>query len=157
MVPKRLLGASLGVPGPARTPLGSPRGSQSLKTSIFLMFFDGWSQKPCFSLCFLRVDPKMRPHFGAKGAKIAVLYSLFGPLGVLSRIQRIHYFSAEMSHSRQNRPWVPHAGGQDDGSLRKLPQISARGRGTLRQGSAIPPDTPWAPGPHGPHGPHGAP
>ena len=27
-------------------------------------------------------------------------------------------------HPAQNRPWVPHAGGQDDGSLHKLPQIT---------------------------------
>ena len=31
-------------------------------------------------------------------------------------------FEAEMQHPVQNRPWVPHAGGQDDGSLHKLPQ-----------------------------------
>ena len=36
---------------------------------------------------------------------------------------------AEMSHSQQNRPWVPHAVGQDDGSLHKLPQTI--GSGTL--------------------------
>ena len=41
--PKRLLGGSLGVPGPASTPLGSPRGSQSLKTLIFLSILRGWS------------------------------------------------------------------------------------------------------------------
>ena len=29
----------------------------------------------------------------------------------------------ETQHAVQNRPWVPHAGGQDDGSLHKLPQI----------------------------------
>ena len=28
----------------------------------------------------------------------------------------------ETQHPVQNRPWVPHAGGQDDGSLHKLPQ-----------------------------------
>ena len=33
-------------------------------------------------------------------------------------------FEAETQHSVQNRPWVPHAGGQDDGSLNKLPQIN---------------------------------
>ena len=30
---------------------------------------------------------------------------------------------AETQHPVQNRPWVPHAGGQDYGSLHKLPQI----------------------------------
>ena len=34
-----------------------------------------------------------------------------------------------MSHSRQNRPWVPHAGEQDDGSLHKLPQIMVVAQG----------------------------
>ena len=29
----------------------------------------------------------------------------------------------ETQHPVQNRPWVPHAGSQDDGSLHKLPQI----------------------------------
>ena len=29
----------------------------------------------------------------------------------------------ETQHPVQNPPWVPHAGGQDDGSLHKLPQI----------------------------------
>ena len=31
---------------------------------------------------------------------------------------------AETQHFRQNRPWVPHAGGQDDGSLHKLPNYN---------------------------------
>ena len=30
----------------------------------------------------------------------------------------------ETQHAVQNRPWVPHAGGQDDGSLHKLPQTT---------------------------------
>ena len=29
----------------------------------------------------------------------------------------------EMGTAAQNRPWVTHAGGQDDGSLNKLPRI----------------------------------
>ena len=33
---------------------------------------------------------------------------------------------AETQHAVRNRPWVPHAGGQDDGSLHKLPQIRLR-------------------------------
>ena len=32
---------------------------------------------------------------------------------------------AETQHAVRNRPWVPHAGGQDYGSLNKLPQIKA--------------------------------
>ena len=31
---------------------------------------------------------------------------------------------AETQHPVRNRPWVPHAGGQDYGSLHKLPQIT---------------------------------
>ena len=34
---------------------------------------------------------------------------------------------AEVSHRRQNRPRVLHAGGQEDGSLHKLPQITRDG------------------------------
>ena len=30
---------------------------------------------------------------------------------------------AETQHPVRNRPWVPHVGGQDYGSLHKLPQI----------------------------------
>ena len=68
----------------------------------------------------------MGPHFPGKSAEILVLSSIFGPPGTL---QRIHYFPAdppdppETGHSQQNRPWVPHAGEQDDGSLHKLLQI----------------------------------
>ena len=58
----------------------------------------------------------MSHHFPDKSAKIIVLYSIFGPRGTLNRI---HY---KPQHAGQNRPWVPHAGGQDDGSLHKLPQ-----------------------------------
>ena len=81
-----------------------------------------------FPYVFLRVELKMGPHFPAKSAEIIVLYSIFGPL-----VNRIHYFPpdpllstdlAETQHAVQNRPWVPHAGGQDDGSLHKLPQTS---------------------------------
>ena len=61
----------------------------------------------------------MGPHFPAKSAKIIVLYSLFGPPGILKRIQlirRIQLIQLKRSQAVQNRPWVPHAGGQDDGS-----------------------------------------
>ena len=64
----------------------------------------------------------MGPHFPAKSCKIVVLYLLFELPGVLYRIFPDQADQAEMSHSRQNRPWVLHAGGQDDGSLDKLPQ-----------------------------------
>ena len=86
---------SVGVPAPARTPLG-PLG------------------------------PKMGPHFPAKSVEILELSLIFGLPGTLNRI---HYFPPdpadppETRHSQQNRPWVPHAGEQDDGSLHKLPQM----------------------------------
>ena len=38
---------------------------------------------------------------------------------------------AETQHAVRNRHWVPHAGGQDDGSLHKLPQIKKQARNAL--------------------------
>ena len=63
--------------------------------------------------------PKLVSHFPAKCVKIIELSSILWPHGILNRI-----FSdpPETQHFGQNRPWVPHAGGQDDGSLHKLPQ-----------------------------------
>ena len=86
---------------------------------------------------------KMGPHFPAKSAEIIVLYSIFGPPGILHRIHRIHYFPpdpAETGHSQQNGPWVPHAGEQDDGSLHKLLQNmpSKAGRSACAAGSPDP-------------------
>ena len=68
----------------------------------------------------------MGHHFPAKSAEIIVLSSIFGLPGILRRIRRIrriHYFPPETHPGQQNRPWVLHAGGQDDGSLNKLPQM----------------------------------
>ena len=70
----------------------------------------------------------MGPHFPAKSAKIAVLYSLFEPPGVL--ISDLPD-PAETQHAQPNLPWVPHAGGQDDGSYNKLPQIKQTLRKTI--------------------------
>ena len=85
------------------------RGPKNLRNDTWL------AQRPK-TLIFLQFNS----HFPAKSAKIIVLSSIFGPHGTLNRI-----FSnpAETQHFRQNRPWVPHAGGQDDGSLHKLPQM----------------------------------
>ena len=51
----------------------------------------------------------------------------FRPKGVISLLHGIlrnsEPFPPETQHLVRNRPWVPHAGGQDDGSLHKLPQI----------------------------------
>ena len=41
----------------------------------------------------------------------------------IHRIKRIQQIHQKRSQARQNRPWVPHAGGQDDGSLHELPQL----------------------------------
>ena len=63
----------------------------------------------------------MGPHFPAKSVEFIELYSLFGPPGIL---QRIRSDLPETGPAEQNRPYVPRAGGQDDGSLPKLPQIN---------------------------------
>ena len=55
-------------------------------------------------------------HGAAQSANIILLYSIGGRLGILNQMNRIHYLPAETQHAVQNRPWVPHAGGQDDGS-----------------------------------------
>ena len=69
----------------------------------------------------------MGPHFPSKCAKSVRLSSIFEPPGILKRIYRICRIRRKRSQARQNRPWVPHAGGQDDGSLHKLPQMSPKG------------------------------
>ena len=63
----------------------------------------------------------MGTHFPAKCAKTARGVFRNERLGTLNRL---NYFEAETHPAEQNRPWVPHAGGQDDGSLHKLPQTS---------------------------------
>ena len=70
------------------------------------------------------VFQKMTPHFPGKSAEIVILSSILWPHGILKRIPRFPVFPAETQHAVRNRPWVPHAGGQDDGSLHKLPQIN---------------------------------
>ena len=77
-------------------------------------------KKHWFSLCFLKVRLKTGSQFPAKNAKIVILSFIFGPPGVLHRIYRIF---RKWSQAWQNRPWVPRAWEQDDGSLHKLPQI----------------------------------
>ena len=44
-------------------------------------------------------------------------------LNRLKRLNRLNRLNRFRNHRVQNRPWVPHAGGQDYGSLNKLPQI----------------------------------
>ena len=68
----------------------------------------------------------MGTHFPAKCAKTARGVFRNERLGTLNRL---NYFEAETHPAEQNRPWVPHAGGQDDGSLHKLPQIIPPHRG----------------------------
>ena len=48
------------------------------------------------------------------------------PHEILNRIFSFEAFEAETQHLVQNRPWVPHARGQDDGSLHKFLQIIPR-------------------------------
>ena len=62
---------------------------------------------------FFQAKLKLGPHFPAKCAKTIGLLLFFKPPGVLHRIQRIQ---PKRSQAVQNRPWVPHARGQDDGS-----------------------------------------
>ena len=68
--------------------------------------------------------PKNGGHFPATLSKNIIFHSNYEPHGIL--------FSNPpdlpdllQSSGNANRPWVPHAGGQDDGSLHKLPQIRA--------------------------------
>ena len=68
--------------------------------------------------------PKNGDHFPANLSKNIIFHSNYEPHGILHRIFRIFSDPAETEHPVQNRPWVPHAGGQDDGSLHKLPQIN---------------------------------
>ena len=59
------------------------------------------------------------------GAKTARGVLQDEPPGILHRIQQIYYFPADLPETHPavwNRPWVPHAGGQDDGSLHKPAQ-----------------------------------
>ena len=48
----------------------------------------------------------------------------------------------ETQHPVQNRPWVPHAGGQDYGSLHKLPQINSLRSDWIRNRTKMGPRNP---------------
>ena len=92
---------------------------RDLKSLIFLRFFRGVSQKHGFCLGFLKVYLKMGPHSPAKCAKTIRLLLFFKPPGVLHRIPSDPPDPpdpAETHHGWPHRPWVLHAGGQDDGS-----------------------------------------
>ena len=55
-------------------------------------------------------------HFPTKSANIIVLSSIFELPGIL---KRIHYYESDIPETgpaEQNRPYLPRAGGQDDGS-----------------------------------------
>ena len=88
LVTKRYDLGSLGVPGSASTPLGP--GPQGPKTLIFLRFFQWLEPETLISLGFLRVDPKLGPHFPTKSAKLVVMYSLFGLPEILKVIKTIN-------------------------------------------------------------------
>ena len=79
-------------------------------------------------LRFFKDKVKNSSPIPAKSAEIIVLSLILWPHGTLHRIHyfpllstTFHYFPAETQHAVQNRPWVPHAGGQDDGSLTQTP------------------------------------
>ena len=71
---------------------------------VFAVFFKGRTEKR---------TPNSR-----KNTQTIVKIIILGPPGILNRIY------PKWTQARQNRPWVPHAGEQDDGSLHKLPQIT---------------------------------
>ena len=54
----------------------------------------------------------MGVHFLAKGVTIVIPSSLFGLPGILIRLPPFE----RMQHAGKNRPWLPRAGDQDDGS-----------------------------------------
>ena len=85
-----VFGARIGVPSPARTPLGRPMGLPEPKTLIFLRFFRGWSQKPCFSLGFSRVRPNMGSNLDLPEPKWRGCLERNWGSGILLRIQPIH-------------------------------------------------------------------
>ena len=78
---------------------------------------------PRESLGFLRFRAKNRSPIPAKSVKNSLKTKGF----LTSRNSEADLpfppFPAETQHPVRNRPWVPHAGGQDDGSLHKLPQM----------------------------------
>ena len=82
---------------------------------IFLRFWKPRHQKTCFSDVFWKKV--------ATDANFAQIYDF--PMQI--------YSSAELEHGPQLRPYIPRAGGQDDGSSTKLPQISGLGK-ILREG-----------------------
>ena len=76
---------------------------------------------PRESLGFLRFRAKNRSPIPAKSAKNSLKTK-----GFLASRNSVPDppDPAETQHPVRNRPWVPRAGGQDDGSLHKLPQIT---------------------------------
>ena len=87
---------SVGVPAPARTPLG-PLGP--------------------------KMGPHF-PAKSAEILELSSIFGLPGILHRIHRIHYFPPDPPETRHSQQNGPWVPHAEEQDDGSLHKLLQIS---------------------------------
>ena len=83
--------------------------------------FPSWEMRFWRSL----LEPWRSPIPG-KSAKSAVVFAFWEPHGIPKRIhsrKRKKRQTPKTQHPVQNRPWVPHAGGQDYGSLHKLPQI----------------------------------
>ena len=67
--------------------------------------------------------PQKWRSFSRKIVKTHYFHNKNEPRGILHRICYFPPDPPETQHPVQNRPWVPHAGGQDYGSLHKLPQI----------------------------------
>ena len=82
---------------------------------------------------FLKVGVKMGPYVPAQCAKTARGMLQIERLRILHRIYYFEPEEAETNPSDSNRSCVPHAGGQDDGSLHKLAQITFRALGKLVQ------------------------
>ena len=81
-----------------------------------------WAKVPILIfLGFFKVRVKNSSPIPAKSDEIIVLSFILWPHGTLRNSEPD---PAETQHAVRNRPWVPHAGGQDDGSLHKLPQIN---------------------------------
>ena len=76
-------------------------------------FHPRWGPSGPCGACSGQFRPKRGPMLGAKSAPKGSHGSPWGSWGQWN------------SQTWQNRPWVPHAGKQDDGSLHNPPQITA--------------------------------
>ena len=107
LVPTWLILAPLGANiGSKRPPNGAPQAVQIASGAILAPRGRLRAQPPKMAIIFRQNVPQTM-----------VFHSQNEPGGILHRIQRIHRIRRKRNHRVQNRPWVPHAGGQDYGSL----------------------------------------